>query len=111
MGETRGKEPKNVERQPDTMEKPQFKPGGGHSGKRQVDWEVQTQVLCEQKRGSTPAQQIEQINITDNRLSITKLASISGTLVNTQTKKSGTRSRNIKICNRIIYISFKNIFW
>ena len=37
-----------------------------------------------------------------NRLLIPKLANISGTLVNTQTTKSGARSRNVKICNRII---------
>ena len=126
VGETRGK---NIERRPDTMEK-QIK-GKEHTDEKtnkKLEESARERVELGSKiesHNSTQGEDIvvggrlsrrkpeERVNTSTsrNRLSITKLANISGTLVNTQTTKSGTRCRNIKILNRIIKISFKNIFW
>ena len=131
VGETRGKEPKNIERQPDTMEKQvkgreytnektnkkleesakeRGEQGGSkiesHNPSQGEDIVARGRLIGKYKHKffASRRKPEERVNTSTsrNRLSIPKLASISGTLVNTQTTKSGTRSRNIKICNRII---------
>ena len=127
VGETRGK---NIERQPDTMEKQvkgrehtnektnkklekSAKERGelgskieSHNSSQGEDIAARGRLIgkCKHKFFASRRKPEERVNTSTsrNRLSIPKLASISGTLVNTQTTKSGTRSRNIKICNRII---------
>ena len=139
VGETRGKEPKNEERQPDTMEK-QVKGREHTNEKTNKKLEKSAKERGEQgsKIESHNSSQGEDIvaggrligkykhkffasrrkpeervhtSTSRNRLLIPKLANISGTLVNTQTTKSGTRSRNVKIWNRIMKISLKAHFW
>ena len=125
VGETRGK---NIERQPDTMEKQvkgreptnektnkklekSAKERGeqgskieSHNSSQGADTRGRLIGKYKHKFFASRRKPEERVNTSTsrNRLSIPKLASISGTLVNTQTTKSGTRSRNIKICNMII---------
>ena len=124
VGETRGKEPKNIERRPDTMEK-QVKGREHTDAKTNTKLEKSANERGEQgskieSHNSSQGEDIvargrligkykhkffvskrkpeERVNTSTSRNRL----SISGTLVNTQTTKSGTRSRKIKICNRII---------